>query len=82
MFIIPVLLKTIVIMEEVVMGEVTQNSTVQTKLVVVGIVFTVLFSLYLFLFPLRRIQQEITTTHAMIALMPPDPEATPKPISN
>lgn len=82
MFINPVLVKMAGIMEGIVNSSINQNSLTQTRLAIVGIVLTIVFSLYLLLFPLKRIQQEITTTHAMITLMPPDPEDTIKPNNN
>lgn len=82
MFINPVLVKVVDIMEENVKTTVQQNSLIQTKLIVVGIALTIFFSLYLLLLPLKRIQQEITTTHSMITLMPPDPQETIKPTNN
>lgn len=53
------------------------EAAVQTKLVVLGIVLFFAFGIYLVLFPLKRIEEEIKTTNAMIALMPPDLHQTP-----
>lgn len=83
MYIIPILVKLAESMQSTIISILLGEAGIQTKVVILGMILFVLFGFYLVLFPLKRIEQEIKTTNAMIALMPPDPhESAKKKTSN
>jgi hypothetical protein len=83
MYIIPILVKLAESMQGTITSTLLAEAGIQTKVVILGMILFVLFGFYLVLFPLKRIEQEIKTTNAMIALMPPDPhEPVKKKTSN
>jgi hypothetical protein len=66
----PALLKVVIKVEEILIGKIQAECSTLAKLVVVVLVLFVGFYLYLLLYPIRIMDQEIAQTNGMVALVP------------
>lgn len=66
----PALLKVMIKVEEILIGKIQAECSTLAKLVIVVLVLFVGFYLYLLLYPIRIMDQEIAQTNGMVALVP------------
>lgn len=82
MFVIPILEKLSDMIIADINAILVSEASLQTKLVIFCIILFIFYGFYLIIVPLKRIEDEIKTTNAMIALMPPDPQQQPNKTAN